>query len=111
MGSCVCWPPREGARAGVVLNNMRDYVAFLNTLHNKGMADVEALEGYWIDCVHAFFASIPFRIKLDPSRGLRHVVRDILEQAVERQKEAPGMRTTSGACAATLGRREIGLRA
>ena len=73
------------------LNNMRKYVTFLNDLHQKGMADVEAIEGYWIDCVHAFFASMPFRIKLDPSRGLRHVVRDVLEQAVERQKEAPGM--------------------
>ena len=73
------------------LNNMRDYVAFLNALHNKGIADVDAIETYWIDRVHDFFAGEPFRIKLDASRGLRHVVRDVLEQAVERQKEAPGM--------------------
>ena len=73
------------------LNNMRDYAAFLNALHNKGIADVDAIEAYWIDRVHDFFAGEPFRIKLDASRGLRHVVRGVLGQAVERQKEAPGM--------------------
>ena len=73
------------------LNNMREYVAFLNDLHHKGMADINAIEGYWIECVRAFFAGKPFTIKLDVSRGLRHVVRDILAQAVERQKNAPGM--------------------
>ncbi|MCE2453034.1 MAG: DUF4928 family protein, partial [Nitrospinae bacterium] len=73
------------------IKNMQKYVAFLNDLHRQGMADVDAIEKYWIDCVQAFFASRPFRIKLDVSRGLRSVVRDVLEQAVERQKEAAGM--------------------
>ncbi len=73
------------------INNMQKYVAFLNDLHKENMADFDKIEKYWIDCVREFFASKPFRIKLDASRGLRHVVRDVLEQAVERQKEAPGM--------------------
>ena len=73
------------------LNNMRDYVAFLNALHNKGIADVDSIEAYWVECVCSFFAGEPFTIKLDASRSLRHVVRDVLGQAVERQKEAPGM--------------------
>ena len=73
------------------INNMRKYVTFLNDLHRKGMADVDSIEAYWIDRVHDFFASKPFRIKLDVSRSLRHVVRDVLGQAVERQMEAPGM--------------------
>ncbi len=73
------------------VKNMRDYIAFLNDLHGRGIADVDAIEAYWIDCVRAFFTSQPFRIRLDASRGLRRVVRDVLEQAVERQKETPGM--------------------
>lgn len=73
------------------LNNMREYVAFLNELDETGLADLDSIERYWIDCVHAFFAGKPFAIKLDSSRGLRHVVRDILEQATERQKDNPGM--------------------
>ena len=73
------------------LNKMREYVAFLNDLHSKGLADLNAIETHWIECVHAFFAGKPFRIKLDASRSLRHVVRDVLEQAFDRQKDAPGM--------------------
>lgn len=73
------------------LNNMRAYAAFLNDLHKKDIADLNAIEGYWIECVYAFFAGKPFTIKLDASRSLRHVVRDILGQAIERQKSAPGM--------------------
>ena len=73
------------------LKKMREYVAFLNDLHDKGRADLHEIEKYWITRVHAFFAAKPFKIKLDVSRGLRHVVRDILAQAVERQKDAPGM--------------------
>ncbi len=73
------------------LSNMRKYVAFLNDAHGNGTADLDRIEAYWIQCVHAFFAGKPFTIKLDSSRSLRHVVRDILEQAVERQKDMPGM--------------------
>lgn len=73
------------------LNKMREYVTFLNDLHDKGRTDLGEIEKYWIECVRAFFAAKPFKIKLDTSRGLRHVVRDILAQAVQRQKVAPGM--------------------
>lgn len=71
------------------LNNMRQYVAFLNGL--KGKVDLEAVEAFWIDRVHEFFAGKPFKIKLDSSRSLRMVVRNVIAQAVERQKTAPGM--------------------
>lgn len=73
------------------LNKMREYVDFLNDLHGKGRVDLYTTEKYWIECVRAFFAAKPFKIKLDATRGLRHVVRDILTQAVERQKDALGM--------------------
>lgn len=72
------------------LGNMREYVAFLNSLHRKRLADLDAIEKYWIERVHEFFAAKPFRIKLDASRSLRAVVRDVLAQAEERQKTAQG---------------------
>jgi hypothetical protein len=71
------------------LNNMREYVAFLNAL--KGKVDLDAIETFWIERVHEFFAGKPFKIKLDASRSLRTVVRDVIAQAVERQKNSPGM--------------------
>ncbi len=70
------------------LHNMKEYVVFLNDLHRRCMADIDAIENYWIDRVRAFFAGKPFTVKLDSSRGLRHVVRDILDQAINRQKQA-----------------------
>lgn len=73
------------------LNNMREYVAFLNGLHQKGKVDLEAIEAYWIDRVQEFFAGKPFKIKLDASRSLRTVVRDVIGQAEDRQKTAHGV--------------------
>lgn len=73
------------------LNNMREYVAFLNTLRGKGKVDLDAVETFWIERVHEFFAGKPFKIKLDASRSLRTVVRDVIAQAEERQKNSPGV--------------------
>lgn len=73
------------------LNNMREYVAFLNVLSQKGKVDLEAIEMFWIDRVNEFFAGKPFKIKLDASRSLRMVVRDVIGQAEERQKIMRGM--------------------
>jgi hypothetical protein len=73
------------------LNNMRAYVAFLNELADRGPVDLDAVEAFWIERVHEFFAGKPFRIKLDASRSLRTIVRDVLAQAEDRQKTSPGM--------------------
>jgi len=73
------------------LGNMREYAAFLNDLHTQGLLDLDAIEGFWIDRVHQFFAGKPFKIKLDASRSLRTVIRDVLKRAEERQRTTPGM--------------------
>lgn len=73
------------------LNNMREYVAFLNELEGKGKVDLDAVEAFWIERVHEFFAGKPFKIKLDASRSLRTIVRDVIAQAVERQKTSAGV--------------------
>lgn len=73
------------------LGNMREYVAFLNELAGNRKVDLEAIESFWIERVYEFFAGKSFKIKLDAARSLRTVVRDVIEQAVERQKTTPGM--------------------
>jgi len=73
------------------MKNMQDYAAFLNSLGNLGSEDFNKIEKFWIERVHAFFAGTPFRIKMDISRSLRSVVKDVIEQAMERQKKSPGM--------------------
>jgi len=76
--------------------NMRQYVGFLNRLAETGNVDLDAVENFWIARVHEFFSAKPFRIRLDASRSLRTVVRDVLQQAEERQKNTPGMNYVGG---------------
>ena len=73
------------------IGNMREYVALLNQLHADSAADLDTIEAFWIARVHEFFAAKPFKIRLDASRSLRTVVRDVLAQAEDRQKTAPGV--------------------
>jgi hypothetical protein len=73
------------------MGNMRDYVALLNALAEHGTVDLNKIEDFWIARVQEFFAGKPFQIRLDASRSLRVVVRHVLEQAVARQREMPGV--------------------
>jgi Domain of unknown function (DUF4928) len=73
------------------ISNMREYVTLLNRIHGDGHADLQAIEAFWVAHVQEFFAAKPFRVRLDASSSLRLVVRDILEQAEERQKAALGV--------------------
>ncbi len=69
------------------LSNMREYVAFLNSLSNP---DLERVEQFWIGAVRGYFAAKPFRLKRDPAQSLRTLVRDTLSQAELRQRESEG---------------------
>jgi hypothetical protein len=83
---------REGGRTSRgSLQHMRAYVSFLNDLHAREAVDLDVVESFWIQRVRQFFADKPFRIQLDSSRSLRTVVRELLAQAVERQRTAPGV--------------------
>lgn len=73
------------------INNMREYVAFLNDLNDDGDVDLDAVEAFWIERVHEFFSAKPFKLRLDASRSLRRLVRDVIEQAEARQRNTPGM--------------------
>ncbi|WP_192255589.1 DUF4928 family protein [Mesorhizobium caraganae] len=86
---------REGGRTSRgSINKMREYVAALNNLHASSTVDLDQIESFWIQRVEEFFAGKPFKIRLDASRSLRTVVRDILQQAEERQKAAQGLHYT-----------------
>lgn len=70
------------------IRKMGEYVAFLNRF--AGKLDLDDVEDFWIDRIQEFFAAKPFKIKLDGSRSLRMVVRDVIAQAVDRQKTSHG---------------------
>lgn len=72
------------------LGNMREYVKFLNALAAKGDVDLDAVETWWIGAVKEHFNSQPFALRYDPAKSLGAMVSDLLEQAIKRQKDAPG---------------------
>jgi len=72
------------------LGNMQEYVAFLNDLHNCGLANTTDIENWWVARVQDFFTAQPFTLKYDTSKSIRHMVRDLFAQAIKRQRENPG---------------------
>lgn len=82
---------KEGGRTsrGSVAN-MKHYLAFLNEQHQAGSLDLKQAEAFWITRVQAFFAGKPFTFRLDSQMGLRAAVRNLMQQAIERQKSESG---------------------
>lgn len=72
------------------MERMRLYVDLLNSLHEQGSLDIKAAESFWIGKVVAYFDALPFTFKHDPAKSLRASIRDLLNQAVVRQREASG---------------------
>lgn len=73
------------------LGNMQAYVEFLNNLSKDGPVDLDAVEGWWIARVKKMFAEKPLVLRLDPKLSLVSGVRDLLDQAIDRQKRDAGM--------------------
>lgn len=72
------------------MERMEAYVAALNELAAAGDLDLQGAESFWVEKALAYFDALPFTFKLDPARSLRACVRDLLAQAVERQREVRG---------------------
>jgi hypothetical protein len=72
------------------MGRLRAYAEVLNALHSQGVLDLNDAEDFWIERINHFFDSKPFTFRLDPSKSLRFCVRQLLEQAVARQREATG---------------------
>lgn len=73
------------------MERMSAYIDLLNKLHAKGELDLDKIEAYWAERVQAFFDAMPFSFQLDPHKSLRACIRDLLEQAIKRQREVKGM--------------------
>lgn len=72
------------------MERMEAYVDLLNELHTDSLLDLAEAEAFWVGKAQEYFDSQPFTLRLDPSRSLRASVRDLLAQAVERQREVRG---------------------
>lgn len=72
------------------IRNMRAYIQFLNEAHADGSLDLDAAMSFWIERVKEFFAAKPFIMRLNASFAVRTVMRDLLDQAIERQSQGGG---------------------
>jgi hypothetical protein len=72
------------------MERMSAYIDLLNDLAAQEALFLDDAEIYWVERVLAYFDALPFTFKLDPSRSLRSCVRDLLAQAIERQREVRG---------------------
>ena len=73
------------------IQKMRAYIDFLNELASEKLLDFQKLESWWIKRALQFFASQPFRMRIDDSRSLRSIVADLVQAAFVRQRECPGV--------------------
>lgn len=69
---------------------MHAYAELINGLQEP--IDFQAIEGYWIQRVREYFAGQPFKLARDSSRSVTDAVNGLLEQAIKRQRENPGMK-------------------
>ncbi|MBM7865552.1 DUF4928 domain-containing protein [Heliobacterium gestii] len=75
------------------MDTIRQYVRFLNDLHQENLADTEAIEAWWIRQVPEYVSvetAPPFVLNYDEGKSLRSAIRDVLEQAEQRQRDHPG---------------------
>lgn len=72
------------------VNNMQQYVGFINEQAAAGTLDIGQAEAFWIGRVNAFLSGKPFVLKIDAAWGVRASVRHLTDQAIHRQKGAGG---------------------
>jgi hypothetical protein len=73
------------------INIMRSYIDFINNQHKLyGSFDFDLAEIFWVEEVIKFFSGKPFVLKIDHSWGVRTSIRNLMNQAIARQKENQG---------------------
>ena len=65
------------------------YVEFLNN-GNYSIEDLQAIEEWWVKKIRQFFAAKPLLMKLDQSKSMRALIRDLLSAAEKRQAQVRG---------------------
>jgi hypothetical protein len=65
---------------------MKEYVAVLNQLHEEHTLDLQGAMAWWIQKVHAHFASEGPKFNFDPGSSLQSNIKDLLAQATALQE-------------------------
>ncbi|MCL5801251.1 MAG: DUF4928 family protein [Gammaproteobacteria bacterium] len=68
----------------------RAYAEFLNELNRQGLGKLNEIEAWWVARFVDYFNTEPFKLNYDQSKTLGAVLRNLLDQAIERQRKSPG---------------------
>lgn len=74
----------------------RAYAEFINELNRQGLGKLNEIEAWWVARFVDYFNTEPFKLNYDQSKTLGAVLRNVLDQALERQRKSPG-KTYTGA--------------
>lgn len=66
------------------------YAKFLNELNRQGLAKLDEIEAWWVARFVDYFNTEPFKLNYDQSKTLGVMLRNLLDQAIERQRKSPG---------------------
>lgn len=81
---------KEGGRTSRnSIKHMEEYVDFLNGLAPAEF-EINTIEEFWIQRVHNFFASSPFKLKINSSSSVQFVFEDLIKQAYSKQRSGGG---------------------
>lgn len=68
----------------------KDYAEWLNSLNNEGLANLDKIEMWWVGRFVDYFNTEPFKLNYDQAKTLVMMFRDLLDQAIDRQRKTPG---------------------
>jgi hypothetical protein len=68
----------------------RSYAEFLNSLGPLSSDALIGIEEWWVARFVDFFNTEPFKLNYDSGRTLASAIRNLLDQALDRQKKSPG---------------------
>jgi hypothetical protein len=71
-------------------NLAKEYVTFVHDLAPLSARDLEDMEAWWVARFVDYFNTEPFKLNYDSSKTLASVIRNLLDQALDRQKKSPG---------------------
>lgn len=69
---------------------MRAYVGFLNEESKRAQFDLDEFEGFWVEQVNRHFATKPFKLRREQGASIQSIIRDLMEQALDRQRKGAG---------------------
>lgn len=75
------------------IENMEVYFYFLNSLHKRGVTiNWNEVSEFWAQKVRAYFDASPFSISIDSAQSIRTLLQNLLQQALDRQRQISGSR-------------------